>query len=112
LGVHQATIARELRRNIGQRHREAIVSLVERQSKFGRLAKVMHNTAELVAQAMTTRLQSLEVLTITSDNGREFAHHRDQFWLRASSSKRGRWCATRSSGTTHASRAVRESRAP
>jgi len=60
---------------IGQRHREATVSLVERQSKFVRLARVERNTAESVAHAMTRQLQSLEVKTITNDNGREFAHH-------------------------------------
>jgi len=56
---------------IGQHHQQAIVSLVERKSKFVRLAKVVRNTAELVALAMTRQLQSLEVKTITSDNGRE-----------------------------------------
>lgn len=60
---------------IGQNHRQAIVSLVERKSKFVRLAKVERNTAELVAHAMTTGLASLVVKTITSDNGREFARH-------------------------------------
>ncbi len=60
---------------IGRNHQQAIVSLVDRQSKFVRLAKVRRNTAELVAQAMTTQLQSLQVKTITSDNGREFARH-------------------------------------
>jgi IS30 family transposase len=61
---------------IGQRHRQAIVSLVERKSKLTRLAKVARNTAESVGHAMTTQFQSLVVKTITSDNGREFAHHR------------------------------------
>ncbi len=60
---------------IGQNHRGAIVSVVERKSKLTRLAKVAHNTAELVAQAMTVQLVPLEVKTITSDNGREFARH-------------------------------------
>lgn len=60
---------------IGQCHRQAIVSLVERKSKLVRPAKVRRNTAELVAQAITTQLQSLVVKTITSDNGREFAAH-------------------------------------
>ena len=60
---------------IGQHHQQAIVSIVERKSKLTRLAKVEHNTAELVAQAMTTQLESLIVKTITSDNGREFAGH-------------------------------------
>jgi IS30 family transposase len=60
---------------IGQQHQQAIVSLVERKSKFVRLAKVERNTAELVGHAMTTQLASLTVKTITSDNGREFARH-------------------------------------
>ncbi len=62
---------------IGQHHQQAIVSLVERKSKFVRLAKVARNTAELVAHALTTQLASLTVKTITSDNGREFARHQD-----------------------------------
>ena len=60
---------------IGRRHQQAIVSLVERQSKLVRLEKVARNTAELVARAVTTHLAPLTVKTITSDNGREFAHH-------------------------------------
>ncbi|MCA1615177.1 MAG: IS30 family transposase [Acidobacteria bacterium] len=60
---------------VGRSHRGAIVSVVERKSKLTRLAKVAHNTAELVSQAMTTQLAPLPVKTITSDNGREFAWH-------------------------------------
>ncbi len=60
---------------IGRNHQQAIVSLVERKSKLTRLARVTHNTAELVAQAMTVQLAPLQVKTITSDNGREFAKH-------------------------------------
>ncbi|MCA1628708.1 MAG: IS30 family transposase [Acidobacteria bacterium] len=60
---------------IGQNHQQALVSMVERKSKLTRLAKVARNTAELVGHAMTTQLASLVVKTITSDNGREFAHH-------------------------------------
>lgn len=60
---------------IGQHHREAIVSLVERKSKLTRLAKVRRNTAEAMCQAVVAQLQSLTVKTITSDNGREFAQH-------------------------------------
>ena len=61
---------------IGRNHQAAIVSLVERQSKLTRLKKVARNTAELVAHAVTTQLQPLTARTITSDNGREFAGHR------------------------------------
>lgn len=60
---------------IGRHHRQAIVSLVERKSKFVRLEKVTRNTAELVGQAIRKQLQPLAVKTITSDNGREFAQH-------------------------------------
>ncbi|HYE65335.1 MAG TPA: IS30 family transposase [Pyrinomonadaceae bacterium] len=60
---------------IGRHHKEAVVSLSERKSKLTRLAKVVRKTAELVTQAISTQLQSLLVKTITSDNGREFAHH-------------------------------------
>lgn len=60
---------------IGRNHQQAIVSLVERKSKFVRLEKVTRNTAELVGQAVREQLQSLTVHTITSDNGREFAQH-------------------------------------
>ena len=60
---------------VGRNHQAAIVSLVERKSKLTRLAHVVRNTAELVTQAVSRQLQSLTVLTITSDNGREFAHH-------------------------------------
>jgi len=60
---------------IGRHRHQAIVSLVERKSKLTRLAKVARNTAELVGRAVTRQLQPLTVKTITSDNGREFAHH-------------------------------------
>lgn len=60
---------------IGRGHRQAIVSLVERKSKFVRLQKVPRNTAELVGGAVCQQLQPLTVHTITSDNGREFAQH-------------------------------------
>jgi transposase, IS30 family len=60
---------------IGRNHQQALVSLVDRKSKLVRLAHVTRNTAELVAQAMTTQLGPLSVKTITSDNGREFARH-------------------------------------
>jgi IS30 family transposase len=62
---------------IGQNHRQAMVSLVDRKSKLTRLAKVTRNTAELVGHAVTTQLQSLVVKTITSDDGREFARHQE-----------------------------------
>lgn len=62
---------------IGKNHQQAIVSLVERQSKLTVLAKVERNTEEAVKQAIIEQLKPLvdSVHTITSDNGREFAGH-------------------------------------
>lgn len=61
---------------IGRGHREATVSLVERESRFVRLAQVERDTAAAVA-AMRAQSQSLTVKTITTDNGREFAQHHE-----------------------------------
>jgi IS30 family transposase len=62
---------------IGKNHQQAIVALVERQSKLTRLAKVERNTEAAVKQAIVEMLTPLVdcVHTITSDNGREFAAH-------------------------------------
>ena len=62
---------------IGRNHKQAIVSLVERKSGFTLIRKVERKTAKEVSQAMIGLLKPfrLKVLTITSDNGREFAHH-------------------------------------
>ena len=62
---------------VGQNHRQAIVSVVERKSKLTFLQKVERNTAEAVAQALAALLAPVaeKCHTITSDNGREFAQH-------------------------------------
>ena len=62
---------------IGKNHQQAIVSMVERQSKLTCLAKVERNSEEAVKQAIIDQLKPLAacVHTITSDNGREFAAH-------------------------------------
>ncbi len=62
---------------IGKGHRQAIVSLTERKSRLVRIRKVQYKSASLVTQAVTELLKPLanRVLTLTSDNGREFAHH-------------------------------------
>lgn len=62
---------------VGRRGRGAILSLVERKSKLVRLCWVERKGAEEVARASLTVLGPLsgKVLTITSDNGGEFAHH-------------------------------------
>ena len=62
---------------IGKNHQQAIVSIVERKSKFTLLAKVERNTGQAVKAAVIKLLKPLadKVHTITSDNGREFALH-------------------------------------
>ena len=62
---------------IGKRHRHAIVTLTERRSRFSLLAKVDQRTADQVGDAMIEVLQNVahRVLTLTSDNGKEFANH-------------------------------------
>lgn len=62
---------------IGVKHQGAIVSYVDRCSKFTVLKKVDRKTSELVTQATIEKLGQnvLPVLTITYDNGMEFADH-------------------------------------
>lgn len=57
--------------------KQAIVTIVERKSKKAVLKKVRAKTAELVTNATIAGLKSISdyVLTITGDNGSEFAHH-------------------------------------
>lgn len=62
---------------IGVRHQGAIVSYVDRCSKFTVLKKIDRKTAELVTQATIEKLGKggLPVETITYDNGLEFSDH-------------------------------------
>lgn len=62
---------------IGANHRGAIVSYVDRCSKFTVLKMLENRTAELVTQATLDKLGqgTLPVLTITYDNGKEFSEH-------------------------------------
>lgn len=62
---------------IGAKHQGAILSYVERKSKFTILAKLEEKTANNVLKNTVTRLSKLKKLchTITYDNGREFACH-------------------------------------
>ena len=63
---------------IGKKHRQAIVTIVERSSKFSVMKKVERKTADAVAEATIELLRPYkdQVLTITADRGKEFAHHR------------------------------------
>lgn len=64
---------------IGKGRTAALVSLVERKSKLTLPGRVARHTAEAVAQVAVTLLAPVaaKVHTITSDNGREFAHHEE-----------------------------------
>jgi len=69
----------ELDTIIGARHRGAIVSMVERTTKLTKLKKVFYKTAEEVTEALIKKLSPIQefVLTVTADNGKEFAYHKD-----------------------------------
>jgi IS30 family transposase len=62
---------------IGTRHKGALLSLVERRTKFTLIKKLDKKQADLVAEATIDLLNPYEetVNTITADNGQEFAHH-------------------------------------
>ena len=102
VGVDKSTISREVRRDrvsieerptivehsrrlgdweldtiIGKGHRQALVSLTERKSRLALLVKVSSKGAEGVKRAVPKLLRPLSdwVHTLTSDNGKEVAHH-------------------------------------
>jgi len=62
---------------IGKRHKQALVTLIERKSRLVLLRKVERRTAEAVEDAITHLLEPwmFDVHTITADNGKEFANH-------------------------------------
>lgn len=62
---------------IGKGHRGALVTLVERQSKYTVIQAVRHKTADLVRKAVTQGLMPFQdrIHSITYDNGREFTDH-------------------------------------
>jgi len=62
---------------IGANHRGAVMSHVERKSKYTKLAKLADNSADSVLQACARVLLPLadRIETITYDNGKEFASH-------------------------------------
>ena len=62
---------------IGQHHQGALVTIVERKSKFTLIKKVPNKQANEVSQATVALLSPYieKTLTITADNGKEFAAH-------------------------------------
>lgn len=67
----------ELDTIIGKGHKQAIVSLTERKSRLTLIDKVERRTATQVTDAILRLLKPIahRVHTLTSDNGKEFAHH-------------------------------------
>ena len=63
---------------IGKNHKGALVTLVDRKSKFTLIKKVTSKHADVVTKATIDLLQPLQALThtITADNGKEFAYHK------------------------------------
>jgi len=63
---------------VGKNHKQVIVTIVERKSKFTAMKKVENKTAELVAAASIELLLPYKewVFTITADRGKEFAYHK------------------------------------
>ena len=68
----------ELDTIIGKGHQQAIVSLTERKSRYTLIQKVERKTAQCVSNAIIHLLSPFSdvVLTMTSDNGKEFADHK------------------------------------
>ena len=62
---------------IGAENKGAVVSRVERHSKLTLLAHVPQKRAEEEQAALTRKLEPVSdhVLTLTADNGKEFANH-------------------------------------
>jgi len=62
---------------LGQNRTRAVVTLVDRTSRFTLLAKVERKTAQAVQQAIVRLLRPFKAaaVTLTLDNGREFARH-------------------------------------
>jgi len=62
---------------IGKNHQGALVTIVDRVSKFTLIKKVASKHAEIVTEATILLLQPYldKTLTITADNGKEFAGH-------------------------------------
>ena len=62
---------------IGKGKKGAIVTLVDRKSRYLRMGLVSKRTKEAVKEMIITLLADFPVHTITCDNGKEFAGHED-----------------------------------
>jgi IS30 family transposase len=64
---------------IGKDHRGALVTAVDRKSKFTLIKQVPSKHARIVTHALIEMLEPIKpiIKTITSDNGKEFAYHKE-----------------------------------
>ena len=60
---------------VGKGRTSALVTVVERKSRYTKIVRVDRATAEQVRLALTQCLQGIPATTITFDNGKEFAYH-------------------------------------
>ncbi|HHD79401.1 MAG TPA: IS30 family transposase, partial [Epsilonproteobacteria bacterium] len=62
---------------IGKGHKQALVTVVDRKSKFTLIKKIPHKQSNLVKEALVEMLLPVKqwAHTITSDNGLEFSSH-------------------------------------
>lgn len=60
---------------IGKNHKNAIVTLVDRQSKKVKFAKVKSKKAAVVETSICRILKGENIFTLTFDNGKEFSNH-------------------------------------
>jgi len=63
---------------IGKNHKGALVTVVDRKSKFVLIKNVPNKEANVVTAALIEMIQPIKNIThtITSDNGKEFAYHK------------------------------------
>jgi IS30 family transposase len=59
----------------GRKKHQAIVTVIERKTRFTLMQKVMHKTGQEVGDALIELLQPYPILTLTVDNGKEFMEH-------------------------------------
>jgi IS30 family transposase len=64
---------------IGKNHVGALVTVVDRKSKFTLIKNVPSKEARVVTKALIEMIQPIKAIThtITSDNGKEFAYHKE-----------------------------------
>ena len=61
---------------VGKDHKGAIVTMVDRSSRFTMLAKAKDRTANSINRVISRMSNSNNIITATFDNGKEFAKHR------------------------------------